>query len=269
MLPVAPSRKSSGTHLRQRRWTTDSPFLLDCRYGQLKLRAQRFGLRLVTKAKLKPGDTVLVALHSSIDFAVCVMAAQFAGLRVALANPDYAPKELKHVYKLVRPKKVIVHSTHPQPQRAPTCRLQRDPHQHQARSRWRAVHRRAACAPEAEARAAKPYVPEDLTTLPPTFLHHRHDGTPQGRADLASQPGRHARMNFNTPGFIPESLGGEQLRMLSFLPFFHAYGLVGQLHLILRQRGQLFIICDRSRPSRCVPRCSSTASICSTACRRR
>ena len=82
------------------------------RYGELKLKVQRFGLGLITKTKLKPGDTILVALHSSIDFAVTVLAAQFVGLKVALANPDYSPQELKHVYKLVKPKKVVIHSKH-------------------------------------------------------------------------------------------------------------------------------------------------------------
>ncbi|GAK67619.1 phenylacetyl- protein [Moesziomyces antarcticus] len=211
-------------------------------YGQLKLRAQRFGLGLVTKAKLKRGDTVLVALHSSIDFAVCVMAAQFAGLRVALANPDYAPKELKHVYKLVRPKKVIVHSTHLS--RAARANLQTFNVilTNTKLGRGGVLSIDELLAPEAEARAAKPYVPEDLNTT--AYLPASSGTTGLPKAVQISHRNLVAMlaMNFNTPGFIPESLGGEQLRMLSFLPFFHAYGLVGQLHLILRQRGQLFIL---------------------------
>ncbi|KAI3482018.1 hypothetical protein L1887_55333 [Cichorium endivia] len=96
-------------------------------------------------------------------------------------------------------------------------------------------------APEAEARAAKPYVPEDLNTT--AYLPASSGTTGLPKAVQISHRNLVAMlaMNFNTPGFIPGSLGGEQLRMLSFLPFFHAYGLVGQLHLILRQRGQLFI----------------------------
>lgn len=211
-------------------------------YGALKLRAQRFGLGLLTKAKLKPGDTILVALHSSIDFAVTVMAAQFAGLKVSLANPDYAPKELKHVYRLVKPKKVVINSRHLN--RAAKANMQT----------FNVILTDTKCgrggilwiddllADEADAKAAKPFAPKDLDTT--TYLPASSGTTGLPKAVQISHRNLVSMlsMNLNTPGFLPDTLKGEQLRMLSFLPFFHAYGLVGQLHLMLRQQGQLFIL---------------------------
>lgn len=211
-------------------------------YGQLKLKAQRFGLGLLTKAKLQPGDTILVALHSSIDFAVSVMAAQFAGLRVALANADYARKELKHVYKLVRPKKVIVHSTYLGRAAQANIKTFHVILTDTKLGRGGVLSIGELLADEEQAKAAKPFVPQDLNTTAYLPSSSGTTGLPKAvqisHKNLVSM----LSMNLGTPGFIPDGLNGDQVRMLSFLPFFHAYGLVGQLHLILRLRGQLFIL---------------------------
>lgn len=81
--------------------------LVSCSLGQLKLKAQQLGVGL-QKAGLKAGDVVMLLLPNSIDFIVAAMAAQFAGLRVALANPAYQANELKHVAELTQPKKIFV-----------------------------------------------------------------------------------------------------------------------------------------------------------------
>lgn len=211
-------------------------------YGELKLKAQRFGLGLITKAKLKPGDTVLVALHSSIEFALSVMAAQFAGLRVALANPDYARKELKHVYRLTKPKKVIVHSTYLGRAAQANIKTFNVILSDTKLGRGGVLSIGELLADESAARAAKPYVPEDLNTTAYLPSSSGTTGLPKAvqisHKNLVSM----LSMNLNTPGFIPDGLNGGQIRMLSFLPFFHAYGLVGQLHLVLKTQGQLFIL---------------------------
>lgn len=49
----------------------------------------------------------MLVSSNSIDFVVVLLAAQFAGLRVALANPASQPCELKHVFQLTQPKKVF------------------------------------------------------------------------------------------------------------------------------------------------------------------
>lgn len=60
------------------------------------------------KAGLKVGDVVMLLLPNNVDFVVALLAAQFAGLRVALANPAYQANELKHVFHLTQPKKIFV-----------------------------------------------------------------------------------------------------------------------------------------------------------------
>ncbi|KAJ9476224.1 putative Oxalate--CoA ligase (putative) [Pseudozyma hubeiensis] len=211
-------------------------------YGQLRLRSQRFGLGLLTKAKLKPGDSILVALHSSIDFAVCVMAAQFAGLQVALANPDYTRRELKHVYNLVKPKKVIIHSTHLGRAAAANIKTFTVVLTDTKLGRGGVLSIGELLADEVSAKAAKSYMPNDLNTTAYLPSSSGTTGLPKAvqisHKNLVSM----LSMNLNTPGFVPDTLSGEQVRMLAILPFFHAYGLVGQLHLALKMRGQLFIL---------------------------
>ncbi|SPO31673.1 related to 4-coumarate--CoA ligase 1 [Ustilago trichophora] len=220
-------------------------------YGELKLKAQRFGLGLLTKANLKPGDTVLVALHSSIDFAVSVMAAQFAGLRVALANPDYARKELKHVYKLVKPKKVIVHSTYLAHAAQANIKTFTVILTDTKLGRGGVLSIGELLADESAAKAAQPFLPDDLDTTAYLPSSSGTTGLPKAvqisHTNLVSM----LSMNLGTPGFVPEGLDTEQVRMLSFLPFFHAYGLVGQLHLMLRLQGQLFILRPFTADSLC------------------
>ncbi|CBQ71422.1 related to 4-coumarate--CoA ligase 1 [Sporisorium reilianum SRZ2] len=225
-----------------------SPAITDCStgrsisYGELKLRSQRFGLGLLTKAKLKPGDTIMVALHSSIEFAVTVMAAQFAGLRVALANPDYARKELQHVYRLVKPKKVIIHSTYLGRAAAANIKTFTLILIDTKLGRGGVLSIGELLADEAQARAAQPFVPDDVNTT--AYLPSSSGTTSLPKAVQISHKNLVSMlsMNLNTPGFIPDGLTPGSVRMLSFLPFFHAYGLVGQLHLVLRMRGQLFLL---------------------------
>lgn len=212
------------------------------RYGDLKLAAQRFGLGLITKAKLKPGDAILVALHSSIDFAVSVLAAQFAGLRVALANPDYARKELRHVYNLVKPKKVIVHSTYLRRAAAANIKTFTVILTDTKLGRGGVLSIGELLADVAQATAAQPFAPSDLSTTAYLPSSSGTTGLPKAVQISHRNVVSMLSMNLCTPGFIPEGLSADQVRMLSFLPFFHAYGLIGQLHLMLRMRGQLFLL---------------------------
>ena len=234
-------------------------------YGELRLQSQRFGLGLITKAQLKPGDTILVALHSSIDFAVSVMAAQFAGLRVALANPDYARKELRHVYRLVKPKNVIMHSTYLGRAAAANVKTFTVILTDTKLGRGGVLSIGELLADEALAKAAKPFLPDDLNTTAYLPSSSGTTGLPKAVEISHRNVVSMLSMNLNTPGFVPDELKGEQMRMLTFLPFFHAYGLVGQLHLILALRGQLFIL----RPlqhRRFATLYRRTRSICSTLC---
>lgn len=221
------------------------------RYGELRLTAQRFGLGLATMTGLKPGDTILIALHSSIEFAISVMAAQFAGLRVALANPDYARKELRHIYNLVKPRKTIVHSAYLGRAAQANIETFNIILTDKKLGRGGVLSIGELLADEALAKATTPFVPTDLNTSAYLPSSSGTTGLPKAVQISHKNVVSMLSMNLNTPGFVPDSLGGEQPRMLSFLPFFHAYGLVGQLHLVLRQRGQLFILRPFTADSLC------------------
>lgn len=170
------------------------------------------------------------------------MAAQFAGLRVALANPDYARKELQHVYRLVKPKKVVIHSTHLGRAAAANIKTFTVILTDTKLSRGGVLSIGELLADEAEAKAAQPFVPEDLNTA--AYLPSSSGTTGLPKAVQISHVNVVSMlfMNLNTPGFLPQGLTPSGIRVLSFLPFFHAYGLNGQLHLVLRMRGQLFLL---------------------------
>lgn len=170
------------------------------------------------------------------------MAAQFAGLRVALANPDYARKELRHVYRLTKPAKVIVHSTYLRRAAAANIKTFTVILTDTKLGRGGVLSIGELLADESAARAAQPFVPKDLGTT--AYLPSSSGTTGLPKAVQISHRNVVSMISANlcTPGFISESLHGDQVRMLSFLPFFHAYGLIGQLHLMLRTRGQLFLL---------------------------
>lgn len=170
------------------------------------------------------------------------MAAQFAGLRVALANPDYTRKELQHVYRLVKPKKVILHSTYLGRAAAANIRTFTVILTDTKLGRGGVLSIGELLADEAEAKAAQPYVPDDVHTTAYLPSSSGTTGLPKAVQISHFNVVSMLSMNLNTPGFVPEGLTPSGVRVLSFLPFFHAYGLNGQLHLVLRMRGQLFIL---------------------------
>lgn len=170
------------------------------------------------------------------------MAAQFAGLRVALANPDYARKELQHVYRLVKPKKVVIHSSYLGRAAAANIKTFTVVLTDTKLGRGGVLSVGELLADEVPAKEAQPFVPDDLNTTAYLPSSSGTTGLPKAVQISHFNVVSMLSMNLNTPGFIPDGLTPSGIRMLSFLPFFHAYGLNGQLHLILRMRGQLFIL---------------------------
>ena len=170
------------------------------------------------------------------------MGAQFAGLRVALANPDYARKELKHVYKLTKPKKVIVHSTYLARASQANVKMFTVILTDTKLGRGGVSSIGELLADADAAKAAQPFIPDDLSTTAYLPSSSGTTGLPKAVQISHKNIVSMLSMNLVTPGFVPDGLDTEQVRMLSFLPFFHAYGLVGQLHLVLRLQGQLFIL---------------------------
>lgn len=79
-------------------------------HGRLKSLAQQLGLGLLNYGKLRKGDMVMLLAPNSIDWVLVALAAQFAGLKLALASPAYSAKELRHVYHLAQPQKVFIAS---------------------------------------------------------------------------------------------------------------------------------------------------------------
>lgn len=213
--------------------------------GQLKLDAQRLGVGLVNKCKLKPGETVLLYLYSSIDFAVALLACQFAGLRTALANPDYLSTELRHVYCLTKPKKVFVASQY-------MHRLSK------AAIRGQSViitdgdvagfggvlSIKGLLADEVSARQAKVHVPADLNDTAYLPFSSGTTGLPKAVEISHGNVINMVEIFRHTPSlFLKHDDGTEmQFRTLNFLPFFHAYALILMLHFPIRTRGHTSIM---------------------------
>lgn len=79
-------------------------------HGEIKLLSAQLGQGLMDRGELERGDIIMLIAPNSIEWVIVALAAQFAGLKLALASPAYATKELRHVYYLVQPKKVFIPS---------------------------------------------------------------------------------------------------------------------------------------------------------------
>ncbi|CBQ69296.1 related to 4-coumarate--CoA ligase [Sporisorium reilianum SRZ2] len=213
--------------------------------GRLKLDAQRLGVGLINKCKLKPGDTVLLYLYSSIDFAVALLASQFAGLRVALANPDYLPTELRHVYRLTKPKKVFVSYRN----------------MHRLSKASIGIHHlvitdsdvagfngvlsiKGLMSDETAAKQAKAHIPADLNDTAYLPFSSGTTGLPKAVEISHNNVINMVEIFHHTPSLFPKDKDGAemQFRTLNFLPFFHAYALILMLHYPIRKRGHTSII---------------------------
>jgi 4-coumarate--CoA ligase len=74
----------------------------------IKLQAQQLGLGLLENVGLKPGQIIMLVCGNCIEFPVVLLAAAFAGLKIALANPAYSAKELQHVISITKPEKILM-----------------------------------------------------------------------------------------------------------------------------------------------------------------
>ncbi|CDW99115.1 hypothetical protein [Sporisorium scitamineum] len=213
--------------------------------GRLKLDAQRLGVGLITKGSLKPGDTVLLYLDSSIEFAVALLASQFAGLRVALANPDYLPAELKHVYRLTKPKKVFVSSQNMNRISKATIGIHHliliDNH---AAGLDRVLSFKDLMSDEATAKQAKAYIPADLDELAYLPFSSGTTGLPKAVEISHRNVIDMVEIMGHTPTLIPKGKDGSemQFRTLNFMPFFHAFALIQMLHFPIRKCGHISIM---------------------------
>ncbi|SPO30799.1 related to 4-coumarate--CoA ligase [Ustilago trichophora] len=213
--------------------------------GQLKLDAQRLGVGLIQRCKLKPGDTVLLYLYSSIDFAVALLGAQFAGLRVALANPDYLSHELKHLYRLTKPKKIFVNQKH-------MTRLSKAAigghnliiTDGNVAGFGGVLSIKQLMVDEATAKDASAHQPADLNDTAYLPFSSGTTGLPKAVEISHSNVINMIEIFSNTPALFPRNQDGSemQFRTLTFLPFFHAYALILMLHYPIRKRGHTSIL---------------------------
>lgn len=200
---------------------------------------------LLNKCKLKPGDTVLLYLHSSIDFAVALLASQFAGLRVALANPDYLSTELKHVVRLTKPKKIFATS------RAMSRLGKAGVGSHLLITTDGDVFGfngvlsiKGLMVDEATAKQAKVHAPASLDDTAYLPFSSGTTGLPKAVEISHDNVINMVEIFHHSPSIFPRNDDGSQaqFRALNFLPFFHAYALILMLHYPIRKRGHTSIL---------------------------
>lgn len=215
------------------------------RLGRLKLDAQRLGLGLIRKFKLKAGDTILLYLYSSIDFAIALLACQFVGLRTALANPDYLQSEIKHVFRLTKPKKAFVSSRY----MARLTKAGIGGHNVITTdgnvSGFGGVESiKSVMIDEASAKQAKPHIPSNLNETAYLPFSSGTTGMPKAVEISHSNVINMVEIFNEAPALFPKNDDGSemQFRTVNFLPFFHAYALLLMLHFPIRKRGHTNIL---------------------------
>ena len=168
---------------------------------------------------------MLFILPNTIDFIVALFASQFAGLQASFANPSYMRHELRHVYHTLQPKRILTTG-------ALLGKVSK------AGLPWNrciimdtdvgnsTVSARSLLVPADEARQAKAVRIADLDQT--AYLPWSSGTTGLPKAVEISHRNVVAML---TISFSVPDMFDEPRRMITCLPFFHAYALIKSVHL--------------------------------------
>lgn len=193
-------------------------------HGALKLEVHRLGAGLI-KAGYKPGEVIMILSPNSIEWITVLLAAQFAGLTTALANPMYAAKEIQHTYKLVQPRcvfmplKLSVRAS--QGRFAVNSVIAMDNSEKTATPSMSAM--------KVSAEDAKSAKPANITDFEQTAILAFSSGT-TGMPKAVMMSHRNVVAMLTIITCFPD-IYRDKLRVLTTLPFFHALALVLQVLL--------------------------------------
>ncbi|UZJ53294.1 hypothetical protein CBS101457_002614 [Exobasidium rhododendri] len=206
-------------------WDEHVPTFIECSKrsrtltnSSLKLQAQQLGVGLLKNTGLKPGQVVMIISGNCIEFPIVLMAAAFAGLKIAMANPGYLPHELKHTIAITMPEKIFVMT--------PLMKNVVD-----AQIPWKKVismdaeigrggtlYMRKLMVSEAEAKAAKSYQPKDYNE---TQILPFSSGT-TGLPKSVEVTHRNLVAMIEAICHVPNGVSSVK-RHIGILPFYHAF----------------------------------------------
>lgn len=231
-------------------WEENAPLYTECNTKRrtltnsaLKLQAQQLGVGLIKKVGLKPGDVIMMVSGNTIEFPIILLAAAFAGLKIALANPAYLPHELKHVISVTKPMKIFI--------KTPLLK-----NLVAAKVPWHQLitidtemglggslyMKNLMVSPE-EAKQAKAYQPKDFNET--QFLPFSSGTTGLPKSVEVTQRNLVAMMD--SIMHIPNSINTTK-KFLAILPFYHAFALLMNVLIPVIARAQVWIISPPFNP---------------------
>ncbi len=217
-------------------------------YAQLLERSQAVGLGLQRSLGLKQGDVIMLSAANSIEWIVFLFAAQYAGLKISLANPMYLSKELAHVRDLTKPRYLFIQARNLQRYLdigIDESQLILLDEEAQPSTKLRRVADLELSASDLDALRK-----ENGGSLPPAAVPPSWDetvflpcssgttGLPKA-VELTHSNVVHMLSLLNG---IPHAYEARALRSLCFLPFFHAFALLTSVLLSPLNRGTLHVL---------------------------
>jgi 4-coumarate--CoA ligase len=221
----------------------DIPAFIDCSTksqsitnSQIKIQAQQLGLGLLQKAGLKSGQVVMLACSNCVEFPVVLLAAAFAGLKIALANPAYSATELAHVISITKPQKIFIKTPLLKKVIAAKVPWNKLITIDTAMNLGGALYMKDIMVDKEQARKAKPVEPSNLND---TQILPFSSGT-TGLPKSVEVTHRNLVAMLDSILQIPNAIGSIK-RHLAVLPFYHAFALLMNVLIPIVTRGTVWI----------------------------
>lgn len=205
--------------------------------SSLKLQAQQLGAGLLKGGVVKPGDVVMMIAGNCIEFPIVLMAAAFAGLKIALANPAYLPHELKHVISITQPVKVFVVTPLMKNVSAAGVPWSKIISMDSEIGRGGALYMRKLMVSEQDAKQARPQQPADLNET--LFLPFSSGTTGLPKSVEVSH--RNLVAMVESIVAVPNSLRDVK-RQIGILPFYHAFALLTNICVPMIARSCVWLL---------------------------